>query len=291
MLARNKYYICSQNSIIKVSGSDRFDFLQGMVSNDLQILKEKKCIYCALLTPQGKFLYDFYILNLKDFFYLECSKKRQKEIIEKFNLFKLRANVNFSNENSLISVLVNNSLFQKLDTKKHQNIIHFQDPRNKSFFTKIYCENIFLEPFIKKLKLTKISDNCFEKIRVKNVIPDAEKDFKKEKILLLEARFDKLNGISWNKGCYIGQEVTAITNYRAKLKKQLYGLKIEGRINSDEIFYENKKIGFLTSYIDGFGIGILNIKETQDCISKKNKLNSSNALLEPFEPFWSKKLT
>lgn len=291
MLAKNKYYICSQKSLIKVSGSDRFDFLQGMVSNDLQILKEKKCIYCAFLTPQGKFLYDFFILNLKDFLYLECSKNRQKEIIAKFNLFKLRADVNFSNEDSLISVLVNTSLFEKIEIQKNQDIIHFQDPRNKNFFTKIYCQNISLKSFVKKFKLKKINDNCFEKIRLKNVIPDAEKDFKKEKILLLEARFDKLNGISWNKGCYIGQEVTAITNYRAKLKKQLYGLKIEGKINSDEIFYGNKKIGFLTSYMGGFGIGMLNIKETQDCISKKKKLSSSDALFEPFEPFWSKKLT
>ena len=93
MLPKNKYHLCLNKSILKISGSDRFKFLQGMVSNDLSILNDYNSIYCAFLTPQGKFLYDFYITNHKNFYYLECLKKKEKEIVKKFQLYKLRAEV------------------------------------------------------------------------------------------------------------------------------------------------------------------------------------------------------
>ena len=286
MLPENKYHLCLNKSILKISGSDRFKFLQGMVSNDLEILKKDNSIYCAFLTPQGKFLYDFYIINHKNFYYLECLKKKEDEIINKFQLYKLRAEVNFNKMQDMVCILVNNNLQKKFDQNTIENFIYFPDPRNNKFFLKGFCQKSSIKSLRKEFGLTKIDQNCYEKIRISNTIPEAEKDIKVGKTLLLEARFDKLNGISWEKGCYIGQEVTAITNYRGKLKKQIYGVKIEGKISSNEITYNGKNIGILTSHMDDYGIALLNINETENCINQTQNLKSNEALLNPFNPNW-----
>lgn len=288
MLPENKYHLCLNKSILKISGSDRFNFLQGMVSNDLEILEKTDSIYCAFLTPQGKFLYDFYIINHKNFFYLECLKKKEDEIIKKFQLYKLRAEVSFNKMQDMVSILINHNLREKLEKNKIEYLIHFSDPRNKNFFLKVFGQRSATNFLQKNLGLSQIDQNDFEKIRISNSIPEAEKDIVVGKTLLLEVRFDKLNGVSWDKGCYIGQEVTAITNYRAKLKKQIYGVKIEGKISSNEITYNGKNVGILTSHMDDFGIAILNIKETENCINHKHSLKSNEALLTPFKPKWSK---
>ena len=286
MLPKNKYHLCLNKSILKISGSDRFKFLQGMVSNDLSILNDYNSIYCAFLTPQGKFLYDFYIINHKNFYYLECLKKKEKEIIKKFQLYKLRAEVNFIKMQDMVSILVNNDLKKKFEENKIENLIYFTDPRNKNFFLKGFCRTSSIKFLQNKFGLSKIDQNDYEKIRIYNTIPEAEKDIEVGKTLLLEARFDKLNGISWEKGCYIGQEVTAITNYRGKLKKQIYGVKIDGKISSNEITYNGKSVGILTSHMDDYGIALLNIKETENCINKTQTLKSNEALLNPFNPNW-----
>jgi hypothetical protein len=257
-----------------------------MVSNDLTILKKDNSIYCAFLTPQGKFLYDFYITNHKNFYYLECLKKNEDEIINKFQLYKLRAEVNFNKMQDMVSILVNNSLQIKFDQNRIEGIFYFPDPRNNKFFLKGFCQKSSIKSLQKEFGLSKIDQNFYEKIRISNTIPEAEKDIKVGKTLLLEARFDKLNGISWKKGCYIGQEVTAITNYRGKLKKQIYGVKIEGKISSNEITYNGKNIGILTSHMDDYGIALLNIKETENCINQTQNLKSNEALLNPFNPKW-----
>lgn len=286
MLQENKYHLCLNKSILKISGSDRFKFLQGMISNDLEILEKGNSIYCAFLTPQGKFLYDFYIINHKNFYFLECLKKKENEIIKKFQSYKLRAEVNFDKMHDMVSILLNHTLKKKFDQKKIENLYYFSDPRNKNFFLKGFCQKSSIKSLQKKYGLSKIDQNDFEKIRINNTIPEAEKDIEVGKTLLLEARFDKLNGISWEKGCYIGQEVTAITNYRGKLKKQIYGVKIEGKISSNEITYNGKSVGIITSHTDDYGIALLNIKEAENCINQRQTLKSNEALLNPFNPNW-----
>ena len=101
---------------------------------------------------------------------------------------------------------------------------------------------------------------------------------------------DDLNGINWKKGCYIGQELTAITKYRANIKKKLFGLKISGRINEIEkkVFFEKKEIGIITSYNQNFGIAILKIKEVELSLKESIPLTSGNAILSPFIPSWAR---
>ena len=225
MLPENKYHLCLNKSILKISGSDRFKFLQGMVSNDLRILKKDNSIYCAFLTPQGKFLYDFYITNHKNFYYLECLKKNEDEIINKFQLYKLRAEVNFNKMQDMVSILVNNNLQIKFDQNRIEGIFYFPDPRNNKFFLKGFCQKSSIKSLQKEFGLSKIDQNFYEKIRISNTIPEAEKDITVGKTLLLEARFDKLNGISWKKGCYIGQEILARMRSRGRQGKELVRLK------------------------------------------------------------------
>ena len=118
----------------------------------------------------------------------------------------------------MVSILINNDLKKTFDQNKIENL-YFPDPRNKNFFLKGFCQKSSIKSLQKKFGLSKIDQNDYEKIRINNTIPEAEKDIEVGKTLLLEARFDKLNGISWEKGCILNR-VKAGTSYRGKLKNK-----------------------------------------------------------------------
>ena len=124
---------------------------------------------------------------------------------------------------------------------------------------------------------------------MKNTIPDFDFDSNNQKSLLLELRFDELNGIDWDKGCYIGQELTARTKFRGNLKKKLFGIKISGFINKKkEIYYHEKLVGEIKSFNQKFGIAILNIEATKNCINNKETMICDKAKIKPFIPKWVK---
>ena len=96
MFDDKEYYLFKKRGIILIEGKDRFKFIQGIISNDIELLRKKPSIYSSLLTPQGKFQYDFFISNFKEKFYLECDISAQEELISKFMMFKLRLDVKVS---------------------------------------------------------------------------------------------------------------------------------------------------------------------------------------------------
>ena len=219
MFFKKEYYHCIENKVINIKGIDKFDFIQGIISNDINLLKKNIPIYSAMLTPQGRFLFDFFLTLQNDTFFLECNKNYLDSIFKKLELFKLRSKVEiFFNEN--INVLYSSAENVEKIKTNFPDILSFNDPRFKNLFSRIYISKSNLDS-LKKSEKTFISRDEFENLRLQNFIPDFFYDAIYEKSLLLELRFDELNGISWNKGCFMGQEVTARMKYRGLLKKKI----------------------------------------------------------------------
>ena len=288
MLPKDKYFYLKQNSFFSIAGKDKYDFIQGLISNDIFLLKKNKSIYSAMLSPQGKFLFDFFIISYNDQLIFECSEKTMSELIKKLEFYKLQRDIKIKKISIFKSYLLNPNNFNDLDSIEiSEDLFYFIDPRNNNFFLKVYStEKIFFD-IKNKLELSELTFEAMEKERLKNTIPDSTKDFEINKSLLLELRLDKLNCISWEKGCYMGQELTARTKYRGNVKKKLYGLKIKGDLKKQkEIYFKNKLIGEIKSYDKNLGIGILKIEESEECINQNLKMRCGNALIEPFKPVW-----
>jgi hypothetical protein len=211
-------------------------------------------VFSSILTPQGKYLFEFFILKLKDSYLVECEKKSTTAIIKLLNFYKLRSKVDFIDlsekyATAIISLEkfkeINGSNLSKGSTTSYGEDPVYIDPRNEKLGAKIISklENIHLA--IKKLNL-KITDK--EKYYSKSFelgIPQINLDKLKEKIFGIENNLDELNGIDFKKGCYVGQENTSRIKLRNKLRRRILPVKeISGEIlENDIIKYKNSEIG------------------------------------------------
>ena len=260
---------------IEIRGGDRAEFLQGLITNDIYKCKNDKPIYSCLLSPQGKFLADFFILLKSNSYLIEIHEKFFSSFLSNLETYKLRSNVEFIKNENITSII----LFSNEDYKVPNTILKFNDPRNKNIGDKIFINDKNL------LKIDSLDEMPFDKykeILIKNLIPFGPIDLDINKSLLLENNFEKLGAIDWDKGCYVGQEITARMKYRALLKKKLYLLEIiSGEIKIGEVIKENNiTFGKIISKVNKYILCMLKIELTKEKQNNKAiiKLNSSTKL-------------
>ena len=155
MFLENSIFNVKNNTLIVIDGNDKYKFIQGIISNDIEILKKKKINIFLNSYSQGRFIHDFFITTWNDYFFLECSKNDSEEILKKLNLYKLRSDVKFKVETSFKIYLANYSILEKSTTSFKTKILFFQDPRFKSELTRIYVKEKDSPEFIKKFNLVK----------------------------------------------------------------------------------------------------------------------------------------
>lgn len=237
------FYVQLKNrGLIHIEGEDRIEFLQGLVSNDVTKLKEQKILYACLLTPQGRFLHDFFMHHGDGFILLDCEGgERANDLYEQLNKYRLRADVFLSVEESTPVYAVFGANIGLPDPR------HFK-MGNRSF---------------EKPDLPEESFNEWDKERIALGIPDGSRDMKITKSTLLECGIDKLNGIDFDKGCYMGQELTARMHYRNLGKKHLQVLKFDGMeppAPYTDIHLNGEIIGNMRSSCGNIGLAIIKDK-------------------------------
>ena len=249
-MEKNEVITLEDRGFIQVNGSEAKDFLQNIVTNDIEKVTNDSTVFSSILTPQGKYLFEFFILKLKDGYLIECEKKTTQEIIKLLNFYKLRSKVDFIDlSEKYVAAVISLEKFKEIsssaNTTNYQDDPIYIDPRNDKLGAKIISklENIHLT--IKKLNL-KIADK--EKYYNKSFelgIPQINLDKLKEKIFGIENNLDELNGIDFKKGCYVGQENTSRIKLRNKLRRRILPVKeIAGEIlENDIIKYKNSEIG------------------------------------------------
>ena len=224
-------------SIISVSGEDRKKFLQGLITNDINKVSENQAIYSLMLSPQGRFLYDFFIIENDQNLLLDCCSERADEILQKLSFYKLRSKVEIKKEDELLVMV---SLREDFDTK----IISFTDPRNiamgfRAFVLKASCDQQQQDHYE------------YDFHRIKLQLPD-DSDLTFDKSFPLEFGCDHLNAVDYKKGCYVGQETTARMHYKSQIRKTIFLVEVPNaeQINKGaSIEAGDKKFGEILSSI------------------------------------------
>ena len=268
------YFINNDSRFINIAGDDRQDFLQGLISNDINACNRNNPIYSCILSPQGKFLADFFVIELDGSYLIEIHNRFFDNILQKLQLYKLKSKVIISENNSYLSCVL--FINKKIAVPNH--LISFQDPRNNNIGIR-YILNTDNSSSLKKLGFTPVDINYYKEILMKNLIPYSPDDLIVNKSLLLENNFQNINAISWDKGCYVGQEITARMKYRALLKKKIYTLEIiSGSIQvGEKITINDISIGEIISITNKFAIAMLKIDAANAVIKKDNVIDLSNA--------------
>ncbi|NBT85262.1 MAG: folate-binding protein [Alphaproteobacteria bacterium] len=261
-----------KRALIQLEGPDKVSFLQGLITNDVTTLEQGKPIYAALLTPQGKFLFDLFIFQIEDVFLIDCERERTSELIKRLSMYKLRSKVEITDLRDTYKV------FAVSDKQLMPNEIQIIDPRLKELGYRLYTKNQSID-----LKLS----NNYENHRISLGVPDGSRDIPIDKGVILEYGFDELQAIDWKKGCYMGQELTARTRYRGLVRKRLLPVKIEGESPPPfmPIFLGDTEVGEMRSSASECGLALLRLGFIRDSLPK---LTCGNSQLTPYIPNWVK---
>ena len=290
-------YILEDRGILFVNGLDAKEFLQNLVTNDINKVDNSNSCFASLLTPQGKFLFDFLIVKHKSGYFIDCEKKQADNLFEKLNIYKLRSKVeimNLSNE----FVIAAFSYEKFMSFKEAKDILGYTfkyredpillDPRHKKLGGRliINLEKLYLS--LKKLDLKSAEPNEYYKFSHELGIPQRDMDKLSDKLFGIECNFEELNGIDFKKGCYVGQENTSRIKLRDKLSKRLLPIQlIKGNLEEGaSIFNNENEVGkVLINNDQPFGL----IKYLSDHFNHEAEFRSENATFKIKKPDWIKK--
>ena len=243
-------YILDDRAILYINGEDAKEFLQNLISNDINKVSDVNSCFSSLLTPQGKFLYEFIIVKHKSGYLLDCEKPQAEELFKQLSLYKLRSKVEILNlSNEFVVAAFSHEKFLTFDeakdqpgyTIKYREDPIFLDPRNKNLGARLI---INLEKLYLSLKKLDLHDaNLKEYYSLSHSLGIVPKDLNKlkDKLFGIECNFEELNGIDFKKGCYVGQENTARIKLKNKLSKRLFPINvINGKLYEGESIYNNE---------------------------------------------------
>ena len=290
-----KVYILEDRAILFIQGKDAKDFLQNIITNDINKVNEFNSLFASILTPQGKYLFDFLIIKHKNGYFLDCEKIQADKLFNQLTLYKLRSKVEIINlSNEFVVAAISKDKFLEFDKAKALSGLTIRyredpvvlDPRNKELGARIIInlEKLYLS--LKKLNLT--SSNVDEYYELSHQLGIAQIDTEKLKNQLfgIECNFEELNGIDFQKGCYVGQENTARIKLKNKLIKRLFPIKvISGTLEKGTIDYKEIEVGKIL--IKGrFPFALVKFKEIN--LDEDIEYKCGEATLKIIKPEWTK---
>ncbi len=252
-MEKDQIILLEDRGLILISGEDAKNFLQNIITNDVEKVNSSLSIFSALFTPQGKYLFEFFLIQSKNGYLLDCDNQFTNEIINYLLKYKLRSKIEITDisKNYVIGLItlekfadIQKSENKTSDTIEFRNSPLFLDPRNKKLGARILSTLEKLHLTIKKLDLKIVKpDTYFAKAHSLG-IPIKGIENLKDQLFGLEANFEELNAIDFKKGCYIGQENTARMKLKEKLRRRLLPISSSEKLNlGEEIFYNKTKIG------------------------------------------------
>ena len=256
-------------SVLAIDGADRVSFLNGLVSNDVALAAPGRAIWSALLTAQGKYFADFFIFADGGRLLLDCENGHAAMLTQRLMRYKLRADVAITQ--------TGHAVYAAWDgTPGQAHAITAPDPRLPDAGWRLLAE-------------TPIAANAtsedWDLHRLRLGLPDGSRDLEAEKSILLEAGFDELLGVSWTKGCYMGQELTARTRYRGLIKRRLLPVQADQTLPppGTPVLSDGREIGQMRSSQGGLGLATIRL----DALGARD-LQAGGVALRIVVPAWAK---
>jgi folate-binding protein YgfZ len=292
-MKKGEIIILEDRGLISVTGDDAKEFLQNIITNDVEKVSQSNSIFSALLSPQGKYLYEFFIILSNNGYFLDCGNKSKEDLISHLSKYKLRSKVEIRDFSSDYTIgVLSAEKFKEIQSENNQStntILYrespiFIDPRKKELGARILSSLEKLHLTIEKLNLKIVDNSIYFNLAHSFGIPEKGLINLKEKLFGLEANFEELNAIDFKKGCYVGQENTARMKLKNKLRRRLLAIKADEEIKiGDDLNYGEIKIGKILinkpypfALIKLFDPNFLDFKDKElECGKVKAKIISS----------------
>ena len=291
-MPKASFALLQDRAILAVSGADCRTFLQGLVSNDVERMGPEQALYAALLTAQGKYLHDFMIIEFDGALWLEAEAGRLSELKRRLSVYRLRAKTILDERPELaVAAAFGEGARAAMNLSEEPGAarpfasgVAFVDPRLAALGVRCILPRTNIRQALEGTGLEEARFTAYDRLRLELGIPDGGRDLVPEKSILLEAGFDELNGVDWQKGCYIGQELTARTKYRGLIRKRLMPVEIDGPAPTPGtiVTADGRDVGEMRSSRDGLGLALLRIEP----VVEGKRLKAGNATLLATKPGW-----
>lgn len=293
------YTVLEGRGVLEIAGDDRREFLQGLISNDTRKLSPTRALYAAFLTPQGKYLHDFFLAEAGESLLLDGEQARLADLKRRLSIYKLRAKVTISDatERFLVAAAFGTGAAARLGLSAEAGAalpfadgIAYVDPRLPDLGARLLLPRAAGATALDAKGFTRADGAAYDRLRLSLGIPDGSRDLPVEKAILLEAGFDELHGVDWEKGCYIGQELTARTKYRALIKKRLMPVKVEGPLPApgSQVMLGDQDAGEIRSGSGDIALALLRLEMVEAAAQSGTPLMAGSTRISPIKPEWAK---
>ena len=293
-----RYSALPERGLISLSGGDARRFLQDLVSNDIDRVGTARAVYAALLTPQGKYLFDFFVTATADALLLDCERERLPALMKRLAMYRLRADVEIHDASDELAVHVayGEAALAALDLPAEPGAgrdfaggTAFVDPRLAAAGARIIATRGSAEAALEAQGFVAAPADDYDALRLGLGLPDGSRDLEVDRTILLEGNFEELNGVDFQKGCFVGQEVTARSKYRGLVKKRLLPVRIEGPLPAPEtpVMLGDKEAGVVRSGRDGIAMALLRLERVAAARDSGEALSAGEAKLLPLTPEWA----
>ena len=275
--------ILPERAVLRISGDDARHFLQNLVTNDIEKLPSGEARFAALLTPQGKILFDFFVIVRGNEFLLDAPKAIAAELTKRLRFYKLRAKVDIDETNFTVAVVFDGQ------QKPHFDIA-FTDPRHMQLGTRIVLPPAEAENNLRTAGLALVDAGEWQKHRIALGIPEGGKDFVYGDTFPHEADMDQLGGVDFRKGCFIGQEVVSRMQHKTVVRTRIVPVVFDGARPEQgaEVKIGEKAAGTFGSSIDGRGLAKLRLDRVEDGLKANETLSAGGITLSLVKPDWAK---
>jgi hypothetical protein len=296
-MSSSGYVALPERGVIALQGADRIAFLQGLISRDLEQITADRAGYGALLTPQGKFLFDFMVLRTADALLLDAERARLPDLLRRLTMYRLRAKVDLEDASGryAVAAVLGDDVARRFELEDRPGACRplgegfvFIDPRLTRLGVRALLPPATLGPTLQALGFVPIEPEAYERVRITAGVPDGSRDLLTERSTLLESGFEELNGVDFAKGCFVGQELTARMKYRGLVRKRLLPVVLKGpRPEPGTIIrLGEREAGEMRSSIDGRGLALLRLDRIAEADQVGTPLGAGATEVVPVKPDW-----
>ena len=298
VMTQASYSVLKDRGLLSLAGGDACVFLQGLVSNDVDKIGPARAVHAAFLTPQGKYLHDFFILQIDGALLLDCEGGRLDDLKRRLSLYKLRADVALSERTAdfAVAALFGEGAVEKAGLTPAAGSaapflagVAYVDPRLAAAGGRAVVPAEGAARALEAAGLAAAGREDYDAWRLGLGLPDGSRDMTVEKALLLENGFNEMGSVDWDKGCYLGQELTARTNYRGLLKKRLVPVAVEGPLPEPQtpLLLDGEEAGEMKSGRGDRGLALIRIEHLEKAAASGLGFTAAGARLTAKEPAWA----
>lgn len=299
LMTKTGYVQLEDRGVLEVAGGDAREFLQGLISNDVGKVAAGAAVYAAFLTPQGKYLHDFFICELGAALLLDCEKDRLPDLARRLGMYRLRSKVTLADrtEDFVVAAVIGDRGAEHVGLPREKagaaipfgQGVGYVDPRLPAMGVRLVLPRDGAAAVLEGTGLAALGQADYDQHRIRFGLPDGSRDMEVEKAILLENGFDELHGVDWDKGCYLGQELTARTKYRGLIKKRLVPVDVDGPMPppGTPVMFEGKEVGEVRSGSGDVAVALIRLTALEQAAKAGSAFMAGTARVTPVKPAWA----